>query len=52
MVEKKAKLKQKKATPKRSERTRLSAPKWAWEKKFRHSCRTKSIDVYKRTTDS
>ena len=46
MVEQKAKLKQKEAAPKRAEKTRMAAPKCATKKKLRHSCRTKSIDVY------
>ena len=46
MVEQKAKLKQKKATPNRAEKTRMAAPKCATEKEFRQSCRTESIDVY------
>ena len=45
MVERKVKLKQKKAAPKRAEKTRMAAPKCATEKKFHHSSRTKSIDV-------
>ena len=45
MVKQKAKLKQKKATPKRAEKTTMAAPKCATEKKFRPSCRTKSIEV-------
>ena len=45
MVEQNAKLKQKKATPKRAEKTRMAAPKCATERKFRHLCRTKSMDV-------
>ena len=45
MVEQKAKLKQKKAAPKRAEKTTMAAQKCATEKKFRHLCRTKSIDV-------
>ena len=46
MVEQKAKLQQQEAAPKSSEKTRMAAPKCATEKKFRHLCRTKSIDVY------
>ena len=42
----KAKFQQKKATPKRAEKTTMAAPKSATKKKIRHSCRTKSIDVY------
>ena len=45
MVEQKAKLQQQEVAPKRSEKTRMAAPKCATEKKFRHLCRTKSIDV-------
>ena len=45
MVEQKAKLQQQEAAPKGSEKTRMAAPKCAKEKKFRHLCRTKSIDV-------
>ena len=45
MVEQKAKLKQQEASPKRAEKTRMAARKCATEKKFRHFCRTKSIDV-------
>ena len=45
MVDKKTKLKQQEAAQKRAEKTRMVAPKCATEKKFRHLCRTKSIDV-------
>ena len=45
MVEQKAKLQQQEAAPKSSEKTRMAAPKCATERKFRHLCRTKSIDV-------
>ena len=45
MVEQKAKLQQHEAAPKRAEKTRMAAPKFATEKKFRHLCRKKSIDV-------
>ena len=45
MVEKKAKLQQQEAAPKRAEKTRMAAPKCATQKKFWHLCRTKSIDV-------
>ena len=45
MVEQKAKLEQQEAAPKRAERTRMAAPKCATQKKFRHLCRTKSMDV-------
>ena len=46
MVDQKAKLQQQEAAPKREEKTRMAAPKFATEKKFRHLCRTKSVDVY------
>ena len=45
MVEQKAKLQQQEAAPKRAEKTRIAAPQFAKEKKFRHLCRRKSIDV-------
>ena len=45
MVEQKAKLQQQEAATKRAERTKTVAPKCATERKFRHLCRTKSIDV-------
>ena len=45
MVDKKTKLKQKEAPPKRAEKTTMAAPKCATEKKFRHLCRTKSINL-------
>ena len=45
MVEQKAKLQQQEAAPKRAEKTRMAAPKCATEKKFRHLCSRKSIDV-------
>ena len=45
MVEKKAKLQKKEGAPKRAEKTRMAARKCATEKKLRHSCRTKTIDV-------
>ena len=45
MVEQKAKLQQQEAAPKRAEKTRMAAPKFATEKKFQHLCRTKTIDV-------
>ena len=45
MLQQKAKLKQQKAAPKRAEKTRTAAQKFATEKKVRHLCRTKSIDV-------
>ena len=44
MVEQKATLQQQEAAPKRAKKTRMAAPKCAAEKKFRHLCRTKSID--------
>ena len=46
MVQQKPKLQQQEAAPKRPEKTRMAARKCATEKKFRHLCRTKSIDVY------
>ena len=46
MVEQKAKLQQQEAASKRAEKTRMTAPKCATEKKFRHLCRTKSVDEY------
>ena len=45
MVEQKAKLQQQEAAPKREEKTRMTAPKFPTEKKFRHLGRTKSIEV-------
>ena len=45
MVEQKAKLQQQEAAPMRAEKTRMAAPKCATQKKFRHLCRTKRIDV-------
>ena len=45
MLQQKAKLKQQKAAPKRAEKTTMAAQKCAIEKKFRHLCRTKGIDV-------
>ena len=44
MVEQKAELQLQEAAPKRAEKARMAAPKCATEKKFRHLCRTKSID--------
>ena len=44
MVEQKAKLQQHEAAPKRAKKTRMAALKCATQKKFRHLCRTKSID--------
>ena len=38
-------MQQQEAAPKRAEKTRMAAPKCAAEKKFRHLCRTKYIDV-------
>ena len=46
MVEQKPKLKQKETARKRAENTTMAAQKCATQKKFRHLCRTKSIDVY------
>ena len=45
MVEQKAKLQQQEAAPKRAEKTRMAAPKYATERKFPPLCRTESIDV-------
>ena len=45
MVDQKAKLKQQESAPKRAEKTTMAAPKGATEKRFRHLCRTKCIDV-------
>ena len=45
MVEQKAKFKQQKAAPKNAKKTRMAATKCATDKKFRHLCSTKSIDV-------
>ena len=45
VVDQKAKCQQQEAAPKRAEKTRMAAPKCATQKKFRHLCRTKSIDV-------
>ena len=45
MVEQKAKLQLQEAAPKPAEKTRMAAPKCATEKKFRHLCRTQTIDV-------
>ena len=45
MVEQKEKLQQKEAPPKRAEKTRMAAPKCATERKLRHLCGKKSIDV-------
>ena len=44
MVEQKANLQKQDEAPKRAEKTRMAARKCAKEKKFRHLCRTKSID--------
>ena len=46
MVEQKANLQPQEAAPKRAEKTRIAAPKCATEKKFRHLCRTKSVEEY------
>ena len=45
MVERKAKLQQQEAAPKRTEKTTMAARKCETEKKLRHLFRTKSIDV-------
>ena len=45
MVEPKINLQQQDAAPRRAKKTRMAAPKCPTEKKFRHLCRTKSIDV-------
>ena len=45
MVKQKAKLQQQEAARKSTEKTRMAARKCSKEKKFRHLCRTKSIDV-------
>ena len=45
MLDQKAKLKHQEAPQKRTEKTRMAAPKCATEKKFQHLCRTKSIEV-------
>ena len=45
MVEQKAKLQPQEAAPERAEKTRMAAPKCATQKKFRHLCRRKGIDV-------
>ena len=44
-------MQQQEVAPKREEKTRMAAPKCATEKKFRHLCRTKSIDVKLLATD-
>ena len=41
----KVKLQQQEAAPKPTEKTKIDAPKCATQKKFRHSSRTKSIQV-------
>ena len=46
MVEKKANMQQQEAALERAEKTRMAARMCATEKKFRHLCRTESIDVY------
>ena len=38
-------MQQQESAPKRAEKTRMAAPKYATERNFRHLCRTKSIDV-------
>ena len=45
MVEQKAKLQQQEAAPKRTDKTRMAAPKCATQKKIRNLCRTESIYV-------
>ena len=45
MVEQKAKLQWQEAVPKLAEKTRMAAPKCATDKKFRHLCSRKCIDV-------
>ena len=45
MVDQKANLQEQEGALKRAEKTRMDAPKCAKEKKFRHLCTTKSIDV-------
>ena len=45
MLQQKAKLKQQKAALKSAEKTTMAAQKCATQKKSRHFCRTKSIDV-------
>ena len=45
MLQQKAKLKQQKAARKCAQKTTMAAQKCATEKKLRHLCRTKSIDV-------
>ena len=45
MVEKKTKLKQQEEARKRAEKTTMAKQKCATEKKFRHLCRRKRIDV-------
>ena len=44
MLQQKAKLKQQKAARKRAKKTTRAAPNCATEKKYRHLCRTKSIN--------
>ena len=44
-------MQQQEAAVKRAEKTRMAARKCATEKKFRHLCRTKSIDVKLLATD-
>ena len=45
MVKQKAKLQTREAATKRAEKTRMAAAKCGTQKKFRHLCRTKSMDV-------
>ena len=45
MLEENAKLQQQEAALKRTEKTIMAARKCATQKKFRHLCGTKSIDV-------
>ena len=45
VVEQNARVQKKEAAPKRAEKTRMAAPKCPTQKKFRHLCRTKGIDV-------
>ena len=45
MLQQNVKLKQQKAAPKRAVKETMAAQKCATEKKFRHLCRTKIIDV-------
>ena len=45
MAEQEAQLQQQEAAPKHAEKTKMAAAKCGTQKKFRHLCRTKSIDV-------